>query len=180
MNRSSKRRRECRPHERRWRDRCVDRNLVDEWLERLNKLENFRLVGICEGHFVNNPQSTRVFPRIHLALKGPVLPGLVDHWSSLKSVVVGEVERIFGSGDANYDLELRFNARRGPRGLAYRQILLFRVRCPKGRVSAQMDVQTQDWFSQTVARIEQLDRFIQNLEWPERLGHRCEKGSGAP
>ncbi|HNS56795.1 MAG TPA: hypothetical protein PKO34_07060 [Smithellaceae bacterium] len=41
---------ECKSHERPWRDWAVDRNLDNQWLERLNKLETLNLVSICEGH----------------------------------------------------------------------------------------------------------------------------------
>ena len=43
-------RRRCRDHEKRWRDFCVDKNLEEDWLERLNSLKAFTLIGICEGH----------------------------------------------------------------------------------------------------------------------------------
>lgn len=37
-------------YQRRWRGYEVDKNLEDDWLERLNALTVFRLVNVCEGH----------------------------------------------------------------------------------------------------------------------------------
>jgi hypothetical protein len=65
--------RKCRPHERLWRDYCVDKHLEDEWLESLNALKSFNLISICEGHLHQN-LTNRAYPNINLRIKDEYLP----------------------------------------------------------------------------------------------------------
>lgn len=60
-------RRPCRDHERLWGERYVDKDLKDDWLERLNRLNNFDLISICQGH--NGSTRSRQLPGLNVRVK---------------------------------------------------------------------------------------------------------------
>jgi hypothetical protein len=62
-------RRKCRDYEREWSGFCVDRNLEDDWLERLNRLQAFSLISICEGHCDHRTEPSGKASHIKLRLK---------------------------------------------------------------------------------------------------------------
>jgi hypothetical protein len=107
-------RRKCRGHEREWRGFCVDANLEDEWLARLNDLQAFDLISICEGHCNRQAEPSRTPPHIKLRLKERLLRGVASHWDEHKMAVVGKVNRLFETGDTYVNLELKFKLRGGP------------------------------------------------------------------
>ena len=121
-------RRECRDYERRWRDTCVDKNLEDEWLERLNDLETLALVGICEGHPDRRAGSSGRYPHIALRLKESLLPGIAGRWGELRVALLNEIGRLFESGDTDARLELKFRLRAGRGKLGYQEDLTLRLR----------------------------------------------------
>lgn len=62
----------------------MDRDLGDEWLERLNKLETFSLVSICEGHINVEQTSVKRRPCIILRPKEAHLRPLTEKWKISK------------------------------------------------------------------------------------------------
>jgi hypothetical protein len=154
---------ECREHERQWREYCVDRNLQDDWLERLNQLQVLRLINICEGHHDLQTDPSRKSPHFILQLKDEYLPSVAKSWDRHKMAILEQASRSFQSGDTTGSLELKFRLRwRGGR-LAYQEDLVVRIRCQRKRTSMEMDEQTRAWFEQNVDWVEGLDRSIASL-----------------
>ena len=156
----------CKEYERPWRDFCVDKNLQDDWLERLNSLTTLNLVGICEGHPDRAPGSSGRLPHIHLRLKESVLPGLADHWRDLRSAMLNEASRLFLLGDTDVRIELKFWLRAGRGKLIYQEDLTMRLRPYQPRNSVEMDVETHGWFERAIDRIAQIDQTV--LAWHDQ------------
>jgi hypothetical protein len=155
----------CREHERRWRELCVDKNLEDEWLERLNDLRSLRLINVCEGHPDRRPEHGRRSPHIIVRLREEWLPGLGRRWDADKMVILERVNDLFRLGDTEGNLEVKFQVRWGRGRLAYLEELTFRVRGRKRRTGAEMDPATRRWFEDNVERLVALDVFLVEL-WP--------------
>jgi hypothetical protein len=155
--------RECREYERRWRDTCVDRNLEDEWLERLNDLGALALVGICEGHPDRRAGSSGRYPHITLRLKESLLPGIAGRWGELRVAMLNEIGRLFESGDTDARLELKFRLRAGRGKLVYQEDLTIRLRSVQTRDAGEMDGEAYRWFERSVERVEEIDRVV--LAW---------------
>jgi hypothetical protein len=153
----------CKDTERLWRDFCVDKNLQDGWLERLNGLETLNLVGICEGHPDRPPGAAGRFPQINLRLKEAVLPGIADHWRDLRSAMLNEASKLFLLGDTDVRIELRFWLRAGRGKLIYQEDLTMRLRSYQARNTLEMDAETQRWFERAVDRIARIDQTV--LTW---------------
>jgi hypothetical protein len=153
----------CKDYERPWRDFCVDKNLQDGWLERLNDLETLNLVGICEGHPDRPPGTSGRFPQINLRLKETILPGIADHWRDLRSAMLNEASKLFLLGHTDVRIELRFWLRAGRGKLIYQEDLTMRLRSYQARDAAEMDAETLEWFEQAVDRIAQIDQTV--LTW---------------
>ena len=153
-------RRKCRDHEREWNGFCVDKGLEDNWLMRLNNLQTFGLISICEGHHRHQTETSRTSPHIKLRLKEHLLPGIATHWEEQKMAVVSEVSRLFQTGDTYVNLELKFKLRSGTGRLTYQQEMIVRIHNRQGRTSEEMDDKTYNWFQQTVSRVEELDTLI--------------------
>ena len=156
-------RRECRDHERKWRDFCVDRNLEDGWLERLNSLSAFTLIGICEGHGEQRVGSPGRFPHLNLRLKEQLLPGIARNWEELRAALLNEVHRLFQAGETHFNLELKFKLRAGRGKLVYQEELNLRMRCFESRSSEEMGEETRKWFEDAVGSIEALDGIV--VDW---------------
>ena len=84
-------RRKCTDHEREWRGFCVDKNLQDDWLERLNSLEAFSPISICEGHCNGRAKPTQTPPHVKLRLKERFLSDIAIYWNEQKMVIVSKV-----------------------------------------------------------------------------------------
>lgn len=158
-------RRECREHEKQWREFCVDKNLEDDWLERLNHLKTFALVGICEGHCDRQPGSPGRYPYIALRLRESLLPGIAKGWGELRTAMLSEVSRLFQAADTDINLELKFRLRAGRGKLIYREALTFRMRSYEVRSAEELDAQVRSWFERSIERIERLDVVV--IEWLE-------------
>ncbi len=149
----------CKPHERLWENFCVDRNLEDPWLERLNALTTLNLINICEGHYDRSRLSERS-PHLSLRLKASLMPNIAKCWEAQKMALLNHVHTLFDQNESNFNLALAFNLRVGLGRLGYRENLTLRVRYYQARTEATMDAQTHRWFEETVARLEALDAFL--------------------
>ena len=98
---------ECRPHERRWRNFCVDRALKDDWLERLNGLKVFDLISICEGHGTAAETELGRLPHFNLRLKSPIAEQLDDIWSSIRTEVGEAIDQCFSNRYTAVNFEFR-------------------------------------------------------------------------
>ncbi len=156
-------RRTCKEHEREWQGFCVDRNLEDTWLTRLNDLGAFGLISICEGHCGRRAGSSGSPPHIKLRLKETLLPGVAQRWDASKMAIVSEVNRLFQTGDTYVNLELKFKLRSGTSRLVYREELVVRIHRRHARMSEEMDPETWDWFQRSVDRVEEFDGLITQL-----------------
>ena len=167
-------RRACKGHEREWNGFCVDKNLEDEWLVRLNDLMAFGLISICEGHCNRRARSSGSPPHIKLRLKETLLPHVSQRWDESKMKIVSGVNRLFQTGDTYVNLELKFKLRLGTSRLVYREELVVRIHRRHARTSKEMDPETRGWFQRSVDRIEKLDSLITHL-W-----NQTDKGTDLP
>jgi len=158
-------RRGCRDHEREWRGYCVDKNLEDDWLLRLNDLATFDLISICEGH-CDRSDPPRTPPHIKLKINEDSLPRIATRWDEHKMAVLNAVSRHFQVGDTYVNLELKFKLRSTTGRLNYEENLIMRIHGRRARESEEMDAGTRLWFQQNVERIEELDGLIADL-WQE-------------
>ena len=140
----------------------MDKNLEDDWLERLGNLQSLQVISICEGHYHPDQSATssRRFPHIKLRLKEQFLPDISTRWGQLRPVISNELHRLFYCVDTYLDVELKFRFRwRGVRS-AYQEDLTLRVNGRRPRESEEMAAAIREWFEQTVDRLEQLDGAI--------------------
>ena len=156
-------RRKCRDHEREWNGFCVDKNLQDDWLARLNNLRTLDLISVCEGHLIRHSEPSRTAPHIKFRLKEHLLPGVAKCWDQHKMVIVSEVSGLFQTGDTYVNVELKFKLRSGTGRLIYQEDLIVRVHSQQVRSSEEIDAGTCSLFQQSVSRIEELDRLIAQL-----------------
>lgn len=141
----------------------MDRNIQDDWLERLNDLQVLRLINICEGHHDLQTDPSRMSPQVVLRLKEAYLPGAARLWDEHKMAILEQVDRSFQTGDTNGNLEVKFKLRWGAGRLTYQEDLVLRIRGQRRRTSVEMGEETCAWFQQSVARVEELDRSIARL-----------------
>jgi len=152
--------RECRDYERQWNDFCVDKNLKDDWLVRLNSLKCLQLISICEGHLVQKARSSRTFPHIKLRAQELLLSGIAGRWDHLRPVISNELHNRFQDGDTYLELELMFRFRWSRGRFPYRENFTVRIHSQRARTSREMDTLTDTWFEQTIHRIEELDNLL--------------------
>ena len=153
-------RRKCRDHEREWRGFCVDKNLQDDWLERLNDLQAFNLISICEGHCNRQSEPSRTPPHVKLRLKERLLPGVASCWDENKMEVLSKVNELFQTGDTYVNLELKFKLRLGTGRLDYQENLIVRIHGRQARTSEEIDADTDGWFERIVDRIQDIDHHV--------------------
>jgi len=159
-NRTSHRSRHCREHERLWRDRCVDRNLEDGWLESLNALTSLELISICEGHATPGHNRLRGRPGINLRLKASLLPQALKLWDTLSSTLEATLRRLFAGESTSAIVELKLEIRLRRSGSGIRHKLTARIEAREPRAVAEMDAETNDWFRNVVRSIQDLDSLL--------------------
>jgi hypothetical protein len=154
---------ECKTHERPWRDWAVDLNLDDQWLERLNNLETFNLINICEGHIDVYPTSVKRSPRIILRPKEAYIRPLTVHWYDLKKALAAEIERIWPGGESIVEFEIQHRLVKNEDPLEDIEDIIVRVTSERKRDMMILSAWIQKWFRQTLSRIEAFDRFMKTL-----------------
>lgn len=152
-------RRTARDYERVWRERCVDRNLQDDWLEALNDLQVFDLISICEGHVAADNKSPKSRPHINLRLRSPLAPRAVSIWPTLSADLGHAMLSMFNVQDSSVTLELKQEVRLIRGGPKAHQGLTVRINACFPRSGPDLDPQTSAWFARAVRSIEQLDRL---------------------
>jgi hypothetical protein len=162
-------RRACRDYERLWRGRCVDRNLADEWLERLNDLRSCRLISICEGHLRAGRRATG--PHINLRLKPGFVSVAFDTWDSLSIELATRLPTLFDSADTIVAANLHLEVRLVRDAVQQRRDCVIRINSRRARTTEDMDAETADWFQRSVLASESLDEFLL-----DRLGDHAKVG----
>ena len=156
---SRRRRREPKPHERVWGDRCVDRNLKDEWLISLNKLQAFDLVSTCEGHV----SSRHPCPHLNLRLKEEYFPIVSHEWHRSGRTMSRIIDSIFSAEASHVEIELKDVFRKRNGRYTYRQHFGVRIQCLHTRESESIENRIMAWFELIISEIQKLDTFISDL-----------------
>lgn len=159
---------ECKAYERQWRNYCVDKNLDDEWLERLNKLKAFRLVGICEGHMNKRSGSTSKYPHVNLTLRDEIIDRVAQEWPDLKTALLKDAKDIFEDDETKTRLEMNHRLRIRKRKIVSQDEMKIRMVSNRSRDRDPMGKEMRRWFEGCVNRIEDLDRTVYN--WHQRTG----------
>jgi len=154
---------DCRPYERPWRDWAVDRNLDDQWLERLNNLETFSLVSICEGHIDVKPTSVKRRPCIILMLKNDYIRPLTVRWYDLKKPLAAEIERTWPGEETIVEFEIQHRLVKNDDGMEDIEDIIIRITSGRKRDMMIFPEWIHHWFRQTLLRIEAFDRFMKTL-----------------
>lgn len=154
-------RRPCRPHERPWRDRCVDIHLEDRWLESLNSLLTFDLVSICEGHTAEGSNRNAKPPHINLRLKDDLLASTIRELDHRGQDLQHQLRELFHDTHTSAELEFRIQIRTSNR----RDNLDLRVRAIEQPVRDGMDETKRDWFENVVRNLQSFDN-----DFPEIIG----------
>ena len=154
---------ECRPHERRWRNYCVDKSLKDEWLERLNDLEAFDLISICEGHGSNAETEHARLPHFNLRLKSPIAERLDDIWSNVRKDVGSAIDRCFNNRFTAANFEFRSGFVKEPGEIHPQDIALLKLTSYVHILDFDASYYNAAWFEDNVAAAEEFDRELTSL-----------------
>lgn len=151
----------CRPHERRWRDRCVDAGLADEWLERLNSLAVLDLISICEGHPDEPEFEHSRTPHINLRVKEPAAEAVADLWNSDRATLAALLDEAFLARPLSAVFEVRIG--RELRSGSAREFVLCLLKLRPAPLSLdQRPPEKAEWFRLAIAAIETLDHNLTN------------------
>jgi hypothetical protein len=162
MGNRPRRQRSCRDDQRTWNERCVDKNLQDDWLIRLNGLDCFDLISICEGHLGLGQRSQRRTASINLRMKNIYFEKIAYQWEKYKTNVRDNIQNTLDVDNTNYELELKFSYRNFRNRLSNNENLSIRINCTFQRNSKKIDDVTFTWFDKIVSQIEKLDGFFGN------------------
>ena len=153
---------ECKSYERPWLDWAVDRNLDDQWLERLNNLETLNLVSICEGHIDARPTSARRSPRIALMLKKAYMRPLTEQWYDLKEDLATSIENIWPDEETIIEFEIQHRlVKNDP--MEEIESIIIRIISERKRDTMLLPEWTNHWFRQALLRIEIFDQFMKTM-----------------
>ncbi len=153
----------CEMHERPWRDWAVDRNLDDRWLERLNNLESFSLVSICEGHLDVEPKCVKRRPCIILRPKEAYMMPLTVRWYELKEAIAMEIERIWPDKETIVEFEIQHRLVKNGDPLEDIEDIIIRITSDRKRDVVILPEWIDHWFRQALSRIETFDLFMKTL-----------------
>lgn len=154
------RQRPCDKYQRPWHGHCVDINLDDNWLERLNNLRVFDLINICEGHPKRVSSTATRHAHIYLKLKETYLRELVKGWEIIRPFLLKEVHCLFQDGSTHLNFNLTFKVRTGRGRFVYQEGLRLKIRANKASDSLDLDPAIQAWFEDAVSCTETLDRVL--------------------
>ena len=153
---------ECKSYERPWLDWAVDRNLDDQWLERLNNLETLNLVSICEGHIDARPTSARRSPRIALMLKKAYMRPLTEQWYDLKEDLATSIENIWPDEETIIEFEIQHRLIINDPVEEIESIII-RIISERKRDTMLLPEWTNHWFLQALLRIETFDQLMKTM-----------------
>lgn len=151
----------CPEHQRLWLDKYVDKNLKDEWLERLNNLKTLNLISICEGH-TDHPK--HYYPRMNLRIKAELLGHLADEWKKLKPALRVALDRCFPHEDTKPSIELfrRIQRKDKDSEIPDDDIIVY----IHSRISRNTDCEKEfkdNWFERSIAGVAEFDETIKSI-----------------
>jgi hypothetical protein len=153
----------CRNHERRWRDHNVDKNLKDDWLERLNNLKTLELVSICEGHPSAKRFSVKGLPHISLILQYSYIERLIHDWYSYQPRIEETINNTAFHPLTSPVFELWLRHVKNDGTTYYRECVMLRLNPPYGSRSRLVELDRAEWFTVNVEAIEDFDEFLYEL-----------------
>lgn len=155
-------------YERSWKNKYVDANLEDSWLDCLNALNLFILVSICEGHSCSKHPYEKQ-PHINLRLKTPLLAGIHTNWVSCREAIHALVLKSPACDDtyihASFSHEYSF-----PDASIRHESFGVQVMCRYLRKHAMPECWFDSWFRHAITLIEVIDLRLADI-----LNH-CEPG----
>jgi hypothetical protein len=156
-------RRPCPEHQKEWHGLYVDKNLHDIWLEKLNLLNVFNLISICEGHYRNqNARSGE--PHINLRMKGDMLQSLLSKTpeTDTYNFIQEQLNRLFVSESTIADVVIEHKVRIQHLQYSVCQDTTSHIRCRLRKTSEEMTSEIINWFEEIVILIQSLDESINN------------------
>ena len=150
----------ARQDRRNWNGHDVDANLQDVWLERLNKLNNFSLTSICEGH-VGERRGLRGTPHLILRLQSGYHSLLVSTWHKIRPVIYAgfTCDQDINLCKVSIELTSKIRLNRGA-SQSSDDKLLIRIEATNHRTVNEPKAWLVDFLSQSVILAETLDRFF--------------------
>ncbi len=158
-HRTRRLRRPCREHEREWQGRCVDRNLEDQWLERLNSLKAFDLVSICEGH-VDRRNRINSAPHVNFRLKSEFFNSLITEWREWHDLLDRTAAECFDAASTHFEFELILGTRSTRNGLQRRQVFFVKLRSRTPRSTIDAEESLFDWYENVIPAVTRFDEFM--------------------
>jgi hypothetical protein len=142
-------------HQRRWNNRHVDFNLDDSWLERLNALNLFNLISICEGHSCDKHPYDKQ-PHINLRLTSQHLSKIHIRWLTCREAIHALVATSPVCNDiyihASFSHEYSF-----PDASIRHEEFGIQVLCRRLRNQPTLEPWFDLWFQQAITLIETFD-----------------------
>ncbi len=151
---------ECRPFERRWRNYCVDRNLEDDWLERLNRLRVFDLISICEGHEDEPVAVHRRLPHFNLRLKDTRAEMFAARWSETRTAIGEAIDGCFFNKFTSIHFEFRSGFVKERERTHPQDIVLLKLAARVDVLDFDRAYYGREWFEENVAASEAFDGYI--------------------
>lgn len=149
----------CGPQERRWRDRCVDAGLDDDWLERLNALAVLDLISICEGHLDEPVFEHRLTPHINLRVKEIHAETIAALWNSDRATLAALIDEAFLALPLSVVFEVRCGRELRSGSAADLVLCLLKLKPAPLTLDRRPPVKAE-WFRLAIAAIETLDHRL--------------------
>lgn len=157
------RKHDCRPFERRWRNYCVDRNLKDDWLERLNGLKIFDLISICEGHEDEADIVARRLPHFNLRVRENMIGMLDRRWGSDRERIGQALDAAFENRFVSAKFEIRSGFIKERRTIDPQDIALLKIGPAVDVLDFDRIYYGAEWFEENIAAAEAFDQFLFDL-----------------
>lgn len=138
-----------------WGAFSVDKNLQDDWLIRLNTLQCFELMGICEGHFSCDDDVANIVLQAKNMYREKLINGAEQ---------VGKLLKKYRDTSSRYSAKAIFDLpSKHPQQTSTGWLFTISLTCLHERISFEMDSQTEEWFVRAVQDIESIDTEIGTL-----------------
>lgn len=147
--------REPRQHERLWNDRCVDKELKDEWLTALNAFKTIDLISICQGHVIE--RTNRIGnPHINIRIKSYFTADFKKNIDNPSLAM--RVARLPDDTSWKYSYTYTEQINNGRPNMTSK--IVFRFIRHGERNTAGMDKESTQWFERMISSISVLDELF--------------------
>ncbi|MBU2444063.1 MAG: hypothetical protein KJ666_00625 [Bacteroidetes bacterium] len=153
-------------HERLWKRYRVDKNLKDEWLEKLNSFRTLELISICEGHADAKPNSLRQYSHVHFDLSKKLFSYFDSTNKNWKNIIKNKIDTIFDIPNNSLNFSHNFSIRKFDHTSAKDSVILFKLRHSKKRESLDLDLKTTEWFENVIIHCQSFDNYLSKLCTP--------------